>query len=70
MKKPSSLGTMLINVGIINQVSANDLSKKLIAINGVEEVVISPEEGVAFVRINNTTIDRKELLVYSKNKFD
>ena len=70
MKKPSSLGTMLINVGIINQMSANDLSKKLIAIKGVEEVVISPEEGVAFVRINNKTIDRNKLLVYSKNKFD
>lgn len=70
MRKPTSLGTILLKVGTMSAEKAKQLSDELLSIHGVKETVIMEEEGVAFVRIKNDEVDRDSLLKYSKNTLD
>lgn len=67
MKVANSFGTILLKVGIMSESSATELSAELLQISGVVEVIISAQDGVAYVRIKNGEIDQQDLLKYSKN---
>jgi MFS family permease len=61
MCKPLHLETKIINLKALNPAEAADLSQKLNIIKGVVDVSILLEHGIAYLRVDNTILDRSTL---------
>jgi len=68
MKNPRYLSNYLLNVGVTDEQTAQHLSVQLTQIRGVAEVVILPEDGIAYLKVDQKALDKEALLVYSKNQ--
>lgn len=70
MKKPSSFGTTILNIGKLSKEQAKAMVRDILAIPGVEDVTMVANDGIAYVRTANDKTDRKRLLQYSINQFN
>lgn len=61
MAKPSHLTNSLLRVGAVDASEASLLVDRLLALPGVEEAVVIAEEGVAYLKVDSKTVDRKAL---------
>jgi len=66
MKNPRYLANFMINVGEIDENEAKRLVNELTNIQGVAEVVVIPEDGIAYLKIDNHAVDKSALLAFSK----
>ncbi len=65
MRKPRYLTTRLVHVGPVDAVAAGRLHAELAGVPGVAEVVISVEEGVAYLRVDGKRLDSAALERFS-----
>ncbi len=65
MKNPRYLASYMINVGEVSETKARDLVTQMKATNGVAEVVVIREDGVAYLKIDSQVVDMDELNKFS-----
>jgi hypothetical protein len=57
MRVPRKLGSYIHRVGVVEQAAADRLRRELEAQAGVVEVVVVPEEGVAYLKVDRLAFD-------------
>lgn len=57
LRAPAKLQTRLVDVGQVRPQRARALTEELSALPGVAEAVVIPEEGVAYLRVDNARFD-------------
>lgn len=65
MQPVSHLSSHLIKLGEIDRSSAQHLGQELESLNGVAEAVVVAEDGVAYLKVDWSKIDRQRLASYS-----
>jgi len=55
----------MLNVGSMEEVRAKSLGAELLQVAGVEEAVVSAEEGVAYLKVDSQKLDSDALERYS-----
>ncbi len=65
MREPRYLSSYLINVGAIDTARAEQLTRELLAEQGVEEAVVLADDGVAYLKVDPERIDAAALAGYS-----
>lgn len=66
MRNPKYLGTFMVNVGIIDEIQAKQLVNDMTHVTGVAEVIVIPEDGIAYLKVDTHSLDKKALLAFSK----
>lgn len=61
MSPPNHVSSLMINIGNLEKAEAIRLSERIQRIKGVAEAVIVPEDGIAFLKVDNDSLDRDEL---------
>ncbi len=64
------LATFMLNVGKMSSTQADVLTDKIANIAGVADVVVIADEGVAYLKVDNTSVDHNQLLAFSHNVID
>ena len=70
MKNPRYVSTYLLNVGKIDPDQVNQMVIRLVAVQGVAEATIVPEDGIAYLKVELHALDEAKLLEYSVIKLD
>ena len=65
MRKPRYLSSQLLNVGQLDEITADQLADKLSCVAGVTEVTVIAEDGVAYLKVDKQELDRDALLAFS-----
>ena len=65
MRNPKYLGSFMLNVGPVDEVKAKQLVNDIAHITGVAEVTVIPEDGIAYLKVDNHALDKKALLAFS-----
>jgi MFS family permease len=65
MREPRLLSTRQIHVGAQSAPQAEKLAMKLAAVPGVAEAIVIAEEGVAYLKVDPRTLDKKTLESFS-----
>lgn len=65
MRQPRYLSSQILAVGDIDAEGARQLAQRLRQVRGVEEVTVIPEEGVAYLKVDNQVLDQDALRVFS-----
>ena len=65
MAPPPFLNSVLMNFGSIRPEEAPALAARLRAVNGVEDVVVLAEEGVAYLKVDKLKLDTQALASFS-----
>ncbi len=68
MKNPRYVSTYLLKIGKIDPAQVNQMVSSLVSVQGVAEVVIEPEEGIAYLKVELHALDKEALLKYSINE--
>ena len=63
MRKPRYLSSMVVKMDAQHTAEPEQLSARLSAVPGVAEVVVIPEEKVAYLKVDGTELDRDALNV-------
>jgi len=66
MRNPKYLGSFMVNVGLVDEVQAKQLVNDMAHVTGVAEVVVIPEDGIAYLKVDTHALDKKALLAFSK----
>jgi len=66
MRNPKYLGSFMVNVGIVDEVQAKQLVNDMTRVTGVAEVIVIPEDGIAYLKVDTHALDKKALLAFSK----
>jgi MFS family permease len=61
MRQPRYLSTHLINLGPLDPVRAAEIEMKLTAIEGVAEVTVNVEDGIAYLKVDSHAVDAAAL---------
>jgi predicted MFS family arabinose efflux permease len=61
MRAPRKLGSYIHRIGMVERAEADRLGRELTALAGVEEVVVVPEEGVAYLKVDRQQFDASSL---------
>ncbi len=61
MENPRYLVSQVIAVGDVSRAEAADLASRLLAIPGVAEAVVIPEDGVAYLKVDAEALDQEAL---------
>jgi predicted MFS family arabinose efflux permease len=61
MKPPRYWANLLISLEKISEQQANDFVAKMLEINGVEDITLHYDEGVAYLKVDNQQLDREQL---------
>ena len=61
MKPPKHLSSLLLSVGSLQENEAVLMSKQISQIEGVAEAVVLADDGVAYLKVDNTRLDRERL---------
>jgi len=64
MRNPKYLGSFMINVGPIDEQRAKQLVNEITHIQGVAEVVVIAEDGIAYLKVDNHAVDKNALLAF------
>lgn len=70
MKNPRYVSTYLLNVGKIEPDQVNQMVMKLVAVQGVAEATVVPDDGIAYLKVELHALDEAKLLEYSVNQLD
>lgn len=65
MRNPKYLGSFMIKVGPVDEAQAKQLVNDMTHITGVAEVIVIPEDGIAYLKVDNQALDKNELLRFS-----
>ena len=65
MQQPQYLSSFLLRVGELDAKRAENLVDKLSAVEGVAEAVVIPEDGVAYLKVDNRKLDKAALYAFS-----
>lgn len=65
MRQPHYLSSYLLRVGELDAGKAEDLVNRLSKVAGVEEAVVVPEDGVAYLKVDKRALDRDALGAFS-----
>lgn len=65
MKPPRYLSSALVNIGPIDAARAAAIEAEFLAVEGVEEVYLGLEDGIAYLRVDNAKLDRTHLQRFS-----
>lgn len=57
MRQPGYLSSYLINVGVLDPLSAQQLQTRLRDMPGVGEAVVMAQEGVAYLKVDTQSVD-------------
>lgn len=57
MKAPRGASSFLFKVGEVDQIKATALSRELMLVTGVKEVVIRAEDGVAYLKVDSALFE-------------
>ncbi|WP_305910193.1 MFS transporter [Methylomarinum sp. Ch1-1] len=61
MKPPRYLANMLLSLDAVSAEQADEFSRQLLKIDGVEEVRLHFEENAAYLKVDNSVLDKEEL---------
>ena len=61
MKPPRYWSNLLISLEQISEQAANDFVDQILKLNGVEEVTLHYQEGVAYLKVDNQQLDKQQL---------
>ncbi len=61
MGMPRPLSNHIIRVGRVSPSQAQELTARLLAVAGVSEAVVAPEDGVAYLKVDRWALDRQAL---------
>ncbi len=64
MRNPTYLGSFMINVGFVDERRAKQLIEEIREVEGVAEVVLIPEDGIAYLKVDNHIVDKNALLAF------
>jgi len=64
MRRPHYLGTRLLRIGPQDPASARQLAQRISAIRGVAEAVVIPEDAVAYLKIDQDSLDEEALRTF------
>ena len=70
MRHPPYLSSQLLQVGDLDEAAARDLVTRLTAIRGVAEAVVIPRDGVAYLKVDNKSLDKEALYAFSTSSPD
>lgn len=65
MRNPRYLGSFMINVGPVDKEQASHLVHELTNVTGVAEAVVIPEDGIAYLKVDNHAVDKHALSQFS-----
>lgn len=65
MKNPRYLGTRLLRIGEHDAQSAQTLAQRITAVRGVAEAVVIPEDGIAYLKIDQHALDEEALSAFA-----
>jgi MFS family permease len=65
MKNPRYLSSYMINVGPVDEQRARKLVGEITAVRGVAEAVVIPQEGIAYLKVDNHALDKQALKRFS-----
>ena len=65
MRNPRALSTHLLNVGAITPAGVQELTDRLLRVDGVAEAVVVAEDGIAYLKVDGKTLDRDALRAFS-----
>ncbi|OGT30875.1 MAG: MFS transporter [Gammaproteobacteria bacterium RIFCSPHIGHO2_12_FULL_35_23] len=69
MKSPRYLSSKVITIGLLkDRESAKVLQTKLLTIKGIIDVLVCPDEGVAYLKIDNTLFANNDLINFLKSQ--
>lgn len=61
MKPPRHLANLLIAVDMMSSGEADQLAHQMLALNGIEDVTLHYDEGVAYLKVDNQVLDKQQL---------
>ncbi|WP_303909368.1 MFS transporter [Thiohalomonas denitrificans] len=61
MKQPRYLASAMVNVGPLDPARAAELESEFRHVDGVEEVYVELDDGIAYLRVDNAKLDHAEL---------
>ncbi len=64
MRNPRYLGSLMVKVGPVSEQRANELVIAFTNITGVAEAVVIPEDGIAYLKVDNKAVDREAIMKY------
>jgi predicted MFS family arabinose efflux permease len=65
MRNPRYLSTHMLKVGPVSEDEARHLEAQLAQVRGVAEAIVIPEDGVAYLKIDNHALDKEALSGFS-----
>jgi len=65
MRSPRYLGSFMVRVGPVDEERAHQLVIEFTKIPGVAEAVVIPEDQIAYLKVDNKSVDRDALMKYS-----
>ncbi len=65
MRNPKYLGSFMVKVGPVDEERARQLVNEMTHITGVAEVIVIPEDGIAYLKVDNQALDKNQLLAFS-----
>lgn len=68
MKNPRYVSNYLLNIGKIEPAEVYKMITQLVAVQGVVEATIEPEEGIAYLKVELHALDEAKLLRFSINQ--
>ncbi len=66
MRRPRPLSSQLLRVGRLDVEAARRLTEALRAVPGVDDAVVVPEDGVAYLKVDRRRLDREALAAYAR----
>lgn len=64
MRNPPYLSTLMIKVGPVDSKHAKDMMLAMLAVPGVAEAVVVPEDGIAYLKVDSQVVDKSALAKY------
>lgn len=64
MQRPHYLGTRLLRIGPQDPANAQELAQRISAVRGVAEAVVIPEDAVAYLKIDQDSLDEDALRAF------
>jgi len=64
MQRPHYLGTRLLRIGHQDPANAQELAQRISAVRGVAEAVVIPEDAVAYLKIDQDSLDEDALRAF------
>ena len=61
MRPPRQLQDYTLTLAALDVAATESLTRRLLAVNGVEEVVIIPQENTAYLKVDNHRLDKEQL---------